>query len=37
MVGFGLDKECLTSFDTSALTPMVGHQDGHPACKKTEW
>jgi len=21
----------------SALTPFVGRQEGHPACKKTEW
>jgi len=21
----------------SALTLLVGHQEGHPACKKTEW
>jgi len=21
----------------SALTPLVGRQEGHPACKKTEW
>ena len=25
----------LTAF--SALTPLVGRQEGHPACKKTEW
>ena len=21
----------------SALTPLIGRQEGHPACKKTEW
>jgi len=21
----------------SALTLLVGHEEGHPACKKTEW
>jgi len=21
----------------SALTPLVGRQEGHPACKKIEW
>jgi len=24
-------------FDFSALTLLVGRQEGHPACKKTEW
>ena len=24
-------------FAFSALTPLVGRQEGHPACKKTEW
>jgi len=23
--------------DVSALTLLVGRQEGHPACKKTEW
>jgi len=26
-----------TSFAFSALTLLVGWQEGHPACKKTEW
>jgi len=26
-----------TLFDSSALTLLVGRQEGHPACKKTEW
>jgi len=26
---------CLLAF--SALTLLVGRQEGHPACKKTEW
>ena len=25
------------SFAFSALTLLVGRQEGHPACKKTEW
>jgi len=24
-------------FAFSSLTPLVGRQEGHPACKKTEW
>ena len=27
----------LISFSFSALTLLVGRQEGHPACKKTEW
>jgi len=27
---------CLLTYD-SALTLLVGRQEGHPACKKTEW
>jgi len=27
--------ECCIAF--SALTLLVGRQEGHPACKKTEW
>jgi len=26
-----------SSFSFSALTLLVGRQEGHPACKKTEW
>jgi len=26
-----------TNFAFSALTLLVGRQEGHPACKKTEW
>jgi len=29
------DSECLCS--DCALTLLVGRQEGHPACKKTEW
>jgi len=28
-------SQCLAAF--SALTLLVGRQEGHPACKKTEW
>ena len=28
---------CECTFAFSALTLLVGHQEGHPACKKTEW
>ena len=28
---------CLECFAFSALTLLVGRQEGHPACKKTEW
>jgi len=27
----------LTFTDFSALTLLVGQQEGHPVCKKTEW
>jgi len=27
----------LMSYAFSALTLLVGQQEGHPACKKTEW
>ena len=27
----------VVSFAFSALTLLVGRQEGHPACKKTEW
>ena len=37
-------KSCVAALDTrllfnafSALTLLVGRQEGHPACKKTEW
>ena len=30
-------KLCLQCYAFSALTLMVGWQEGHPACKKTEW
>ena len=32
---FGLNSVCISAF--SALTLLVGRQEGHPACKKTEW
>jgi len=28
---------CLPVYAFSALTLLVGRQEGHPACKKTEW
>jgi len=28
---------CYQQFAFSALTLLVGRQEGHPACKKTEW
>jgi len=28
---------CIPPFAFSALTLLVGRQEGHPACKKTEW
>ena len=28
---------CLQTIVFSALTLLVGRQEGHPACKKTEW
>jgi len=33
------NKSALTDHATafSALTLLVGRQEGHPACKKTEW
>ena len=30
------DHVCKESFAFSALTLLVGHQEGHPACKETE-
>ena len=32
-----LPSESLTNFAFSALTLLIGRQEGHPACKKTEW
>jgi len=29
--------DCLQAFAFSALTLLLGWQEGHPACKKTEW
>jgi len=31
------DRSLQSSVDFSALTLLVGRQEGHPACKKTEW
>jgi len=31
------DKLCIAVKVFSALTLLVGRQEGHPACKKTEW
>ena len=30
-------SHCLFNYAFSALTLLVGRQEGHPACKKTEW
>ena len=30
-------RETFRSMAFSALTLLVGRQEGHPACKKTEW
>ena len=27
----------LVDYDNDTLTLLVGRQEGHPACKKTEW
>ena len=32
-----LSKLSCETFAFSALTLLVGRQEGHPACKKTEW
>jgi len=32
-----LRSRCFTSLAFSALTLLVGRQEGHPACKKHEW
>ena len=32
-----LSCECIVYIAFSALTLLVGRQEGHPACKKTEW
>ena len=34
---FILGPKCLQCYAFSALTLLVGWQEGHPACKKTEW
>jgi len=34
-VAVAVDSSRMTAF--SALTLLVGRQEGHPACKKTEW
>jgi len=31
------DKLCIAVKVFSALTLLVGRQEGHPVCKKTEW
>jgi len=31
------DIACWQNFAFSALMLLVGRQEGHPACKKTEW
>ena len=32
-----VDEVCLMISSFSALTLLVGRQEGHPACKKLEW
>jgi len=32
-----LEHDYYQCFAFSALTLLVGRQEGHPACKKTEW
>ena len=32
-----IETMCLSFIAFSALTLLVGRQEGHPACKKTEW
>jgi len=32
-----MTEVCLQTIVFSALTLLVGRQEGHPACKKTEW
>jgi len=34
---FFYNQECAIYFAFSALTLLVGRQEGHPACKKVEW
>ena len=34
---FSLVVSTVTTVAFSALTLLVGRQEGHPACKKTEW
>jgi len=34
---FHILKLCMSKCAFSALTMLVGWQEGHPACKKTEW
>ena len=33
----GIDTALYSLSAFSALTLLVGRQEGHPACKKTEW
>jgi len=30
-------EHCVSKYAFSALTLLVGRQEGHPACKKIEW
>ena len=32
-----IKQQCIQLFAFSALTLLVGRQEGHPACIKTEW
>jgi len=32
-----MERKCADTLAFSALTLFVGRQEGHPACKKTEW
>jgi len=40
-IGHKAEKHCTSSFfcffTFSALTILVGRQEGHPVCKKTQW
>ena len=37
MVTYFMHERLAISYAFSALTVLVGRQEGHPACKKTEW
>jgi len=37
VLSFNCSKFAFSAIAFSALTLLVGRQEGHPACKKTEW